>query len=78
VWSGKAEHFAAVVLKEIDGLGHVGVGLIPLLSHLHNLPRCQAEDPFPGEICSAEQVGGAIAGDVSRHEGRAALAAATA
>ena len=56
----QAEHLAAVVLQEVDGLGHVGVGLVPLLAYLQHLQGREGVDVAAHDVRSLEEHLGAL------------------
>ena len=47
-WRGQPAHLASVVLEEVDRLGHVRAGLLPLLASLQHLPGRQFHQPGAG------------------------------
>ena len=53
---GQSQHFAAVKVAIVDGLGHVGVGLAPRLAALVNLPGRQLEAAPAHHLRGVEQV----------------------
>ena len=58
----EADHLAGIILEEIDRLGDVGIGLVPLLADLQHLPGGQLEDPFAGRFGTLQQVLCPVAG----------------
>ena len=51
----QAESLAAVKLKEVYGLAHVGVGLGPVLAHFERQPGAELEATFANEGSGAEE-----------------------
>ena len=58
----EADHFAGVVFHEVDGFGHVGLGLIELLAHFEGLPGRKGIDFLARDGGGLEQVAGAVFG----------------
>src|SRR5262249_22242583 len=61
-WPGHADHFVGVVVAVVNRLGHIGIGLAPLLGAFVDLPGGQLEAAAADDLAHLEQILGPLLG----------------